>query len=53
MAFVIDVFTRRIVGWCVSSSIHTDFVLDALDQALYSHQLSPDEAFNQGRNDPL
>lgn len=53
VAFVIDVFTRRIVGWCVSSSIHTDFVLDALDQALYAHQPSPDEAFNQGRNDPL
>ena len=31
VAFVIDVFARRIVGWRVSRSMHTDFVLDALD----------------------
>ena len=35
VAFVIDVFARRIVGWRVSASLHTDFVLDALDQAIY------------------
>src|SRR5712692_904677 len=35
VAFVIDVFARRIVGWRVSASLHTDFVLDALDQAVY------------------
>jgi transposase InsO family protein len=35
VAFVIDVFARRIVGWRVSSSLQTDFVLDALDQAIY------------------
>lgn len=34
-AFVIDVFARRIVGWRVSTSLQTDFVLDALEQALY------------------
>ena len=34
VAFVIDVFARRIVGWRVSSSMRTDFVLDALEQAL-------------------
>jgi transposase InsO family protein len=34
VAFVIDVFARRIVGWKASSSMHTDFVLDALEQAL-------------------
>jgi putative transposase len=34
VAFVIDVFARRIVGWRVSSSLRTDFVLDALDQAI-------------------
>jgi putative transposase len=36
VAFVIDVFARRIVGWRVSSSLRTDFVLDALDQAIYA-----------------
>ena len=41
VAFVIDVFARRIVGWRVSSSMTTDFVLDALEQALYARQ--PDE----------
>ena len=35
IAFVIDVFTGRIVGWRVSSSLQTDFVLDALEQKLY------------------
>lgn len=38
VAFVIDVFARRIVGWRVSSSMHTDFVLDALEQALYERR---------------
>ena len=31
VAFVIDVFARRIVGWRVSSSLRNDFVLDALE----------------------
>ena len=35
VAFVIDVFARRIVGWRVSTSLRADFVLDALEQALY------------------
>jgi transposase InsO family protein len=38
VAFVIDVFARRIVGWRVSTSMRTDFVLDALEQALYARQ---------------
>ena len=43
VAFVIAVFPRRIVGWRVSSSMTTDFVLDALEQALYARQPSKDE----------
>jgi len=35
VAFVIDAFARRIVGWRVSASMRTDFVLDALEQAVY------------------
>lgn len=38
VAFVIDVFSRRIVGWKASSSAQTDFVLDALEQALYARR---------------
>ena len=38
VAFVIDVYARRIVGWRVSTSMHTEFVLDALEQALYARQ---------------
>ena len=38
VAFIIDVFARRIVGWRVSSSMRTDFVLDALEQALFDRQ---------------
>jgi putative transposase len=29
------VFARRIVGWRVSASLHTDLALDALEQAIY------------------
>jgi putative transposase len=36
VAFVIDVFARRIVGWRVASSMRTELVLDALEQALWS-----------------
>jgi transposase InsO family protein len=36
VAFVIDVYARRIVGWRVANSLRTDLVLDALEQALYS-----------------
>jgi transposase InsO family protein len=38
VAFVIDVYARRIVGWRVSKTIRTDFVLDDLEQALYDRQ---------------
>ncbi len=34
VAFVIDAFARRIVGWRVSQTAHAGFVLDALEQAL-------------------
>ena len=44
VAFVVDVFARRIVGWRVSSSMHTDFVLDALEQALYARQPERDSS---------
>ena len=36
VAFVIDVFARRIVGWRVANTMRTDLVLDALEQALWS-----------------
>lgn len=42
VAFVIDVFARRIVGWRVSSTMRTDFVLDALEQALYERRPGED-----------
>ena len=38
VAFIIDVYARRIVGWRASASTHTDFVLDALEQALYERR---------------
>ena len=36
VAFVTDVFTRMIVVWCVSKSMSSELVLDALDQALWA-----------------
>ncbi len=41
VAFIIDVFARYIVGWRVSRSMRTDFVLEALEQALHARQ--PDD----------
>jgi len=41
VAFVVDVFSRRIVGWRVSSSLRSDPALDALEQALHAR---PDAA---------
>jgi putative transposase len=38
VAFVIDAFARRIVGWRVSRTAHTSFVLDALEQALHERR---------------
>ena len=42
VVFVIDVYARRIVGWRVSSPMHTEFVLNA--QALYDRQPQRDSA---------
>ncbi len=36
VAFAIDVFARRIMGWKVSDSMRMDFVLDALEQTHYA-----------------
>ncbi len=36
VAFVTDVFSRKIVGWRVSSSLRSDLALDALEQALHA-----------------
>jgi putative transposase len=40
VAFIIDVFAGGIVGWRVSSSMETTFVLDALEQALWARRPS-------------
>lgn len=38
VAFMVDVFSRRIVGWRASASMKSDLVLDALEQALYDRE---------------
>ena len=38
MAFVVDVFSRFIVGWRVSTSLRSDLALDALEQAIWSRE---------------
>lgn len=38
VAFVIDVFSRYIVGWRASATMRTDLALDALEQAVYARQ---------------
>ena len=44
VAFIIDVFARRIVGRRVSRSMRTDVVLEALEQAWYARQPQGDDA---------
>ena len=43
VAFVIDVFARRIVGWRASATPRTDLVLDALEQALHDRRPEREE----------
>jgi transposase InsO family protein len=43
VAFVIDVFARRIVGCRVSSSLRSDLALNALEQALYDRPIAESE----------
>ena len=38
VAFVADVFSRRIVGWRVSKSLRSDLALDALEQAIHDRR---------------
>ena len=44
VAFVIDAFARRIVGWKVSTSATASFVLDALEQAIHARRPVPEDA---------
>ena len=41
VAFVIDAYARRVVGWRVSPTVHAGFVLDALEQALHDRRPVP------------
>ena len=38
VAFVIDAFSRRIVGWRAATSLRSDLALDALEQSLYDRE---------------
>jgi putative transposase len=49
VAFVIDVFSRRIVGWRASSSLQTGLALDALEQALYDRPIADDLVHHSDR----
>jgi transposase InsO family protein len=49
VAFVIDVFSRKIVGWRASSSLRTDLALDALEQALYDRPGASDLVHHSDR----
>jgi putative transposase len=43
VAFVVDVFSRRIVGWRASNSLRSDLALDALEQALWDRPIGESE----------
>lgn len=44
VAFITDVFARKIVGWRVSTSMNTSFVLDALNQAICQRRPANDQS---------
>src|SRR3954464_13549955 len=44
VAFVMDVYSRRIVGWRCSTSLRTDLALDALEQGLWTRARDQREA---------
>lgn len=46
---MVDVLSRPIVGWRQSSSMHTEFVLEALEQALYYCKPSDDGTVHSAR----
>ena len=49
VAFVIDAFARRIVGWRVSRTAHAGFVLDALEQAVHQRRPGAGLVHHSGR----
>ena len=49
VAFVIDAFARRIVGWRAASSLRSDLALDALEQALYDRETDADLVHHSDR----
>lgn len=49
VAFVIDVFSRRIVGWRARTTMRTDLVLDALEQALHDRLFDGDLVIHSDR----
>ena len=42
VAFVIDAYSRRIVGWRASRSMTTNLVLDAIEHAFFTRALTPE-----------
>jgi transposase InsO family protein len=49
VAFVVDAFSRRIVGWRASASLRSDLALDALEQALYDRETDGDLVHHSDR----
>ena len=41
LAFVLDAYSRKIVGWCMANNLKTELVLDALNMALYNRRPQP------------
>ena len=52
VAFVIDVFSRRIVGWRASASMRTDLALDALEQAVWDRRPADRLVHHSDRGSP-
>jgi putative transposase len=52
-AFVVDVFSRRIVGWRVAASLHAELALDALEMAIWARRAQQLEGLVHHSDRPL
>ncbi len=49
LAVILDLCTRRVVGWAMADSLHSDLVVNALDQALLTRRPAPGLIFHSDR----
>ena len=52
LSFVLDTYSRRIVGWSMANNLRTELVLDAVNMAIYTRRPSPGLIHHSDRGSP-